>query len=534
MARGDLKKASPQRVMRAIFTWIAVACLLTIGCVPSDSAVGSNGRLAGTDERAATSDPEKGMEDFIGMTAAFIQRAAQDVKAAGFRVIFTDVGPESLERDAPDLFRELIKRSSGGGVQVRGFSRAEETNTSYRDKQTAEKGVGLWMLDYEEDAQGKRIVSGWWAEKPRQEDPHKVKYLIFKEGVKWKAQNYLPSPKPSIAGKPLLPGVTLSPGPEGLSGQLIFQKRDFRTEDRKWTCVSNTVFSIDLKTQTIVRIANLGDLDARLVKVSDDGRLLCFSNGSLYVNARFFVHSIESGQTKEVKFPGPIQELGIAVLSNSVFVASYGSGPLYRFDFLTGLVSEFRPAGLPVNGRNSKYLPILSYPRTRFSEPGVLYFTYGTLAYYRWTEATGELTELLDFSYCMTSDGNHVRMGERQGNSYPLMLSATSSLPSIRLLESRQNSAAVSNGKLAQTHLIANFKYPGGRSCHLDQLSPSDAYALLRVEAGVIDNLASKSTDYYIVSLADGRTQMLLRNEYSKLHQGIGSVGQVFWVKKDQ
>src|SRR5205814_6089586 len=60
------------------------------------------------------------------------------------------------------------------------------------------------------------------------------------------------------------------------------------------------------------------------LKVSDDGRMLCLYdvNGSTYLNARFFVHSVQKGQTKQVKFPDAIQELGVAFLGNTMFVRS--------------------------------------------------------------------------------------------------------------------------------------------------------------------------------------------------------------------
>src|SRR5207247_6008054 len=134
----------------------------------------------------------------------------------------------------------------------------------------------------------------------------------------------------TAGSKPLFPGVSFFDGPEPLSGQLVFQRLDYeRPPNRQWKCVSNVVYSLDLETKTLAKLADLGALDARLVKVSDDGRMLCLYdiNGSIYLNARFFVHSVEKGQTKQVTFPDAIQDLGIAVLGNTVFVASYGSGP---------------------------------------------------------------------------------------------------------------------------------------------------------------------------------------------------------------
>jgi hypothetical protein len=267
----------------------------------------------------------------------------------------------------------------------------------------------------------------------------------------------------------------------------------------------------------LAQIADLGPLDARLVKVSDDGRMLClFKIAGL--NGRFFVHSVERGQTKQVRFPDAIQELGIAVLGNTVFVASSGSGPLYQYDFISELLSEFRPAGLPVDS-TSKWLPTLSYPRTHFNEPGVLFFTYGTLEYFRWTQSSGELKELQDFSYCMTADGNHVWLGDRSWNSYPLLISSVSELPSIN-----------SDRERPKRRVITNFKFPGGRSCHLDQLSPCGEYALISVQSGG-QGIYPGDIAEYIVNLSNGRTRMLLRNGYATLRQDLGNVSRVFWVK---
>jgi hypothetical protein len=452
------------------------------------------------------------MEEFIGMTSAFIRQVGQDVRVKGYAVIFTDIGPESLERDAPDMFRDLATKSSSGGVQVRGFSRAEEKDGLFRDKQTGEKGVGLWLVDFEEDGQGGHIITGAWSEGPGQERPHEVKYLVVREGARWRAQLYRPAPKGTAASKTLLAGVDFFDGPELLSGQLVFQRQDYQQPNGQWKCVSNVVYSLDLEAKTLVQLADFGPLDARLVKVSDDGRMLCLYdiNGGIYVNARFFVHSVESGATKQVKFPEAIESLGIAVLGNTVFVASYGSGPLYQYDFATGSLSEFHPPGLPANDPSGRWLPAFSYPRTRFSEPGIVYFQDGVRSYYRWNQSSGELKALPDFSYCMTEEGKHVWLGERKGNSYPLVITSMSSIP--------YTVATEFGDKVEQPRVVTKFKFPGGRSCNLDQLSPCDGFALLTVQAG-----DPGSVTCYIVDLADGHTRKLVHLE---------NPSTVFWVKK--
>ena len=128
------------------------------------------------------------MEDFLGMTSAFIRRVGQDVKAKGYSVIFTDVGPHSLEKEMPEMFKDLAKKSSGNGVQVRGFSRATKQAGAFRDSQTGEKGVGLWILDIKDDGQGRRIGTGSWSEGEGSDKWHEVKYRLIQQSGKWKAE----------------------------------------------------------------------------------------------------------------------------------------------------------------------------------------------------------------------------------------------------------------------------------------------------------------------------------------------------------
>jgi len=498
----------------------AVGISIIVGCSSSDqSAPLTHGLGEGPQREASGPEAKRNMEDFIAMASAFIRRVGQDVSGRGYAVVFTDIGPESLERDAPDVFRDLAKRSSGGGVQVRGFSRAEEKDGLFRDKQTGEKGVGLWMVDFEEDGQGGHIVTGSWSDGPGEENWHDVKYLVVREGTGWRAQPYRPAPKTTAGSKPLLPGVSLFDGPEALSGQLVFQRLDYKEPIQQWKCISNVVYSVDLETKTLAKLADLGTLDAQLVKVSDDGRMLCLYKTDGGMNPRLFVHSVEKGQTKEVRFPHDIQTLGIAVLGDTVFVASYSYGPLYQYDFPSESLSEFRPAGLPG-------IPEITYPRTRFGEPGVLFFQDGPLAHYRWTQSSGELKKLPDFSYCMTADGKHVWLGPRSGSFYPLIISSAS-----RMSYGDDIGLARKATEPSVIRIITNFKFPGGRSCGLDQLSPCGGYALLSVEAGGM-GIFPGSISHYIVDLTDGHNRMLLRNEYATLRHDLGNVSRAFWVKK--
>lgn len=132
-------------------------------------------------------DIKRKMSQGMDMLAAFIRRVGQDVKAQGYKVIFTDVGPESLERDAPELFRELAKKASGSGVQVLGFrSAATDATGTFRVKETREKGVGLWMMDFKEDGVGRYTATGTWRES--NDKWHDVKYQVIQEGTKWRAE----------------------------------------------------------------------------------------------------------------------------------------------------------------------------------------------------------------------------------------------------------------------------------------------------------------------------------------------------------
>lgn len=130
---------------------------------------------------------KKKVAEWFDMVAAFIRRVGQDVKKQGYGVIFTDVGPESLERDGPDLFRDLIKKASGGEIQVRGFSKAAKDAAGvFRDKTTGEKGVGLWMKDFKEDGPNHFIGTGTWRESD--DKWHDVRYELFQTGKQWKAR----------------------------------------------------------------------------------------------------------------------------------------------------------------------------------------------------------------------------------------------------------------------------------------------------------------------------------------------------------
>jgi hypothetical protein len=128
--------------------------------------------------------------EFIDAVSAFIRETAPKVKAQGYAVIFTDVGPESMEQQFPDAFQELARKSSAGGVQVRGCSRMREDGTTLRDKQTAEKGVMLAVHGFAKKAEGNFLILGVWQESPPSPNAatHTVLRTMVKEGAVWKAQ----------------------------------------------------------------------------------------------------------------------------------------------------------------------------------------------------------------------------------------------------------------------------------------------------------------------------------------------------------
>ena len=128
--------------------------------------------------------------EFLDAVSAFIRETAREVRAGGYAVIFTDIGPESMEQQLPDAFQELARKSSGGGVQVRGYSRMQEDATTLRDKQTGERGVMLAVHGFAKKAEGNFLIFGVWNESPPSADAafHYVLHTVVNKGGVWKAQ----------------------------------------------------------------------------------------------------------------------------------------------------------------------------------------------------------------------------------------------------------------------------------------------------------------------------------------------------------
>ena len=128
--------------------------------------------------------------EFIDAVSVFLREVTREVKAGGYAVIFTDIGPESMEQHLPKAFQELARKSSGGGVEVRGYSRMREDGTTLRDKQTGERGVMLAVHGFAKKAEGNFLIFGVWNESPPSPDAafHYVLRTVVKKGEVWKAQ----------------------------------------------------------------------------------------------------------------------------------------------------------------------------------------------------------------------------------------------------------------------------------------------------------------------------------------------------------
>ena len=136
--------------------------------------------------KSAPPDTKKKMTAFVAQMAVVYRALGRDVKKDGYHLVFTDVGPESMERDMPDLFATLLARGSGGGVQFRGFSNAVVDAASVRDKKTGEQGVVFTLVEMKDDGHGSFDVSGAWSEK--EGAWREVKYHVVPDGEKWRVQ----------------------------------------------------------------------------------------------------------------------------------------------------------------------------------------------------------------------------------------------------------------------------------------------------------------------------------------------------------
>jgi hypothetical protein len=128
--------------------------------------------------------------EFIDAVSAFIRAVAPEVKTHGYTVIFTDIGPDNMEQRLPETFQKLAGAASGGGVEVRRYSRMTEEGKTLRDKQTGARGVMLAVHGFAKKAEGNFLIFGAWNESPPSPDGtfhYVLRTVINKDGV-WKAQ----------------------------------------------------------------------------------------------------------------------------------------------------------------------------------------------------------------------------------------------------------------------------------------------------------------------------------------------------------
>ena len=163
---------------------VALLVLGAAGCSSTSLSSSSPSKGGNLQNSASVESLPFSQSEFIDAVSAFILRVGQDVKAHGYTVIFTDIGPESMEEHLPDAFQELVRKSSGGGVQVRGLNRMREDGKLFRDKQTGERGVRFGVRGFTKQADGRFLVSGQWDES--QAKGHVVRHTVIREGTEWK------------------------------------------------------------------------------------------------------------------------------------------------------------------------------------------------------------------------------------------------------------------------------------------------------------------------------------------------------------
>ena len=176
--------APPRLAMKLLRMLASIAALCALAACSSPTVPPAGQESAGSWK--PTPPDAKKMTVFVDQMAAVYRRVGQDVKRDGYRLVFTDVGPESLERAEPDLFAPLLAKGSGGGVRFRGASTAIVDATSVRDRKSGEQGVGFTMTDMKDVGGGAFDVSGAWYE--REGAWHEVKYHLAQESGEWRAQ----------------------------------------------------------------------------------------------------------------------------------------------------------------------------------------------------------------------------------------------------------------------------------------------------------------------------------------------------------
>jgi hypothetical protein len=140
-------------------------------------------RMPQLDTPSATTDGE---QDFLEIHVAVLRRFCAEAETRGYRIVFTDVGPESFERDHPELFRKFVGRASAGRVKVVGFSRARIDKESVRDKDNGQKGVVFMFVNIESDGRdGYNVPAMFYDAEGR---THDVSYHAVRTAAGWKAE----------------------------------------------------------------------------------------------------------------------------------------------------------------------------------------------------------------------------------------------------------------------------------------------------------------------------------------------------------
>jgi hypothetical protein len=175
-----------------------IARVLWIDGTPSSSEADGIAREGPPANRAALpklppAEPEKqseaGSTNLLSVTlellVATTDRFAKDAAAQGHRLIYSDLGPDGLERSAPDFLKEWCKRCSHGKVRLRPASEAIIDNKGVRDRRTGERGIALMIINIVPIDSEYAVTFGWY-ERVGGGMPQ-LQYRLVKAGKAWRA-----------------------------------------------------------------------------------------------------------------------------------------------------------------------------------------------------------------------------------------------------------------------------------------------------------------------------------------------------------
>jgi len=168
-------------------------CRTTGGFMSNIRWVGYDARMIGRSEvksefDEASDDYTRLTMEYVERSAALVRRFSHDAKAYGSTLIFVDLGPNSIENNAPGLFRQLIEKASEGGIRVRGVEEAIVVeDKSVRDKQTGEPGVVFRFTTFDIEEDGEHTGTG--CPYDTNGKLHRaLTYRLYREGAKWIAR----------------------------------------------------------------------------------------------------------------------------------------------------------------------------------------------------------------------------------------------------------------------------------------------------------------------------------------------------------